>query len=106
MEDKLVPVGEFSSQQEAHLVRIELEEAGIDAIVEEDTLFEGVFPFPNTAGIKVMVRPEDLEQARQVIADMEASVDESEFEDEEQPEKEKDDEDEGGEGNEGAEDQP
>ncbi len=62
-----------SSNIEAHLVMHQLQQAGIGASIQGEYLQGGIGELPATGNVRVMVPEEDIESARQVIADWEAS---------------------------------
>jgi DNA-directed RNA polymerase subunit RPC12/RpoP len=72
MEDKLVVVGQFETPENAHFAKIDLEGAGIDAVIENDVLPSiGLFYTMPTCSVKLLVRERDVEQAHQVLRDVE-----------------------------------
>ena len=62
-----------SSNIEAHLVLHQLQQAGIEAVIEGEFLQGGVGELPAAGNLRVLVPTSDFETARQVIADWEAS---------------------------------
>ncbi len=73
MEDKLVIVGQFETPELAHLARIDLEGAGIDAVVENENLAQaGLLYTMPTCSVKLLVRESEADLARQVLQDIES----------------------------------
>jgi hypothetical protein len=73
MEDKMVVVGQFDTPENAHLAKIDLEGAGIEAVIENDVLPSiGLFYTMPTCSVKLLVRERDAEQARRVLQDIES----------------------------------
>lgn len=73
MEDKLVVVGQFDTPENAYLTKIDLEGAGIDAMIENDVLPSiGLFYTVPQCSVKLLVRESDAEKARQVLRDIES----------------------------------
>jgi hypothetical protein len=71
MEDKLVVIGQFDTPENAHLAKIDLENAGIRAIVENDVLPTiGLFYTMPTCSVKLLVRESDASQARELLQDI------------------------------------
>ncbi len=71
MEDKLVVVEQFDTPENAYLARLDLENAGIDAVVENDLLAGiGLFFTMPTCTVKLLVRESQADQARQVLEDI------------------------------------
>ena len=66
-------VFDASSNIEAHLVMHQLQQAGIAAAIEGEYLQGGIGELPAAGNIRVVVPEEDVELARQVIADWEAA---------------------------------
>jgi hypothetical protein len=66
--DELVTVTSFTDVAEAELARERLELEGIRAFVV-DAQTAGVMPYltSSTGGVRVQVKPEDLERAREVL---------------------------------------
>ena len=67
MPPAVVTVAEYGTAAAAHLARIELEEAGIDAYVEESTPTHWMWTQAPPGGVPLQVRAEDLERARAVL---------------------------------------
>ncbi len=66
----------FNSEIEAELAQGALAEAGIEAVIWKDDA-GGMYPsFQQLLGVRLRVAPEDLERARQVLADLRAPGDE------------------------------
>lgn len=66
---RLVPAAFFGSRPEAELARALLDDAGIPATVESDDA-GGMYPsMANVGGVRLLVREEDLEDARAVLED-------------------------------------
>lgn len=67
MTEKLATVTVYSNEPEAELARSRLEEAGIVAMVTSDDS-GGMLPqFQSARGVKLLVRPEDLRRARDLL---------------------------------------
>jgi hypothetical protein len=64
--DALVPVATYVSNIEAELARSALEAAAIDALVQADDC-GGTRPHLWMGGIRLMVRAEDADRAREVL---------------------------------------
>jgi len=62
-----------SSNIEAHLVKHQLQQAGIDAVIEGEYLQGAVGELPAVGNVRVMVPEADFEAAKQVIADWDAA---------------------------------
>ena len=62
-----------SSNIEAHLVKHQLQQAGIAAKIEGEYLQGAVGELPAAGNVRVLVPQKDLAAARQVIADWEAA---------------------------------
>lgn len=62
-----------ASNIEAHLVKHQLQQAGLEASIEGEFLQGGVGELPAAGNVRVLVPAADLATARQVIADWEAS---------------------------------
>ena len=62
-----------SSNIEAHLVMHQLQQAGIDAVIEGEYLQGAVGELPAAGNVRVMVPETDFEAAKQVIADWDAA---------------------------------
>lgn len=65
-------VFDASSNIEAHMVLHQLQQAGIHAEIIGEHLQGGIGELPTIGNIRVVVSPEDAENARQVIADWDA----------------------------------
>lgn len=71
MEDNLVVIEQFDTPENAHLAKLDLEDAGIDAVVENDLLAGiGLFFTMPTCTVKLLVRESQAGQARQVLQDI------------------------------------
>ncbi len=66
-------VFDASSNIEAHLVMHQLQQAGIHAEIVGEFLQGGIGELPAAGNVRVVVNPPDVKEARQVIADWEAS---------------------------------
>ena len=66
-------VFDASSNIEAHLVMHQLQQAGIAAKIQGEYLQGGVGELPAAGNVRVQVPDEDVETARQVIADWDAA---------------------------------
>ncbi len=67
MTEKLATVTIFSNEPEAELAHSRLQEAGIEAMVTSDDS-GGMLPqFQSSRGVKLLVRPEDLDRARELL---------------------------------------
>jgi hypothetical protein len=66
-------VFDASGNIEAHLVMHQLQQAGIDASIEGEYLQGGIGELPAAGNIRVVVPDDDVDEARQVIADWEAA---------------------------------
>lgn len=62
-----------ASNIEAHLVKHQLQQAGLDARIEGEYLQGGVGELPAAGNVRVVVPAAEYAAARQVIADWEAS---------------------------------
>ncbi len=62
-----------STNIEAHLVMHQLQQAGINARIEGEFLQGGVGELAAMGNVRVLVDEQDVEEARLVIADWEAS---------------------------------
>ena len=62
-----------SSNIEAHLVMHQLQQAGIDAVIEGEYLQGAVGELPAAGNVRVRVPETDFEAAKQVIADWDAA---------------------------------
>jgi predicted Fe-Mo cluster-binding NifX family protein len=70
-------VFDASSNIEAHLVMHQLQQAGIEAVIQGEYLQGGIGELPAAGNIRVMVGEDDVTEARQVIADWDAAGDEA-----------------------------
>lgn len=68
-------VFDASSNIEAHLVMHQLQQAGIEAVIQGEYLQGGIGELPAAGNIRVMVGEDDVAEARQVIADWDAAGD-------------------------------
>ena len=68
-------VFDASSNIEAHLVMHQLQQAGIEATIQGEFLQGGIGELPAAGNIRVMVGEDDVDEARQVIADWDAAGD-------------------------------
>jgi len=68
-------VFDASSNIEAHLVMHQLQQAGIEATIQGEYLQGGIGELPAAGNIRVMVGEDDVDEARQVIADWDAAGD-------------------------------
>jgi putative signal transducing protein len=68
-------VFDASSNIEAHLVVHQLQQAGIEAAIQGEFLQGGIGELPAAGNIRVMVGEDDVDEARQVIADWDAAGD-------------------------------
>lgn len=66
-------VFDASSNIEAHLVMHQLQQAGIAAAIEGEYLQGGIGELPAAGNVRVVVPDNDVEAARQVIADWDAA---------------------------------
>jgi len=68
MDEELVAVATFSTEPEAHLARIRLEEDGIESIVSDGVVSNINWLYTQAiGGVKVMVREADAERAHDVL---------------------------------------
>ena len=67
---ELVRIGIYSSVDEANLVKARLGASGIDAMVQADTASGAVPQLAAYSGVKVLIRPEDMEAALEVLERM------------------------------------
>jgi hypothetical protein len=71
MDEKLVIIGRYDKAEMAHIDRIALEGAGIQAVLDEEhTVSANWFYTIFAGGVKLLVRQNDLEQARQILQDV------------------------------------
>ena len=68
-------VFDASSNIEAHLVMHQLQQAGIEVTIQGEFLQGGIGELPAAGNIRVMVGEDDVDEARQVIADWDAAGD-------------------------------
>lgn len=66
----LVRIGTYASMTEASLVKARLEVSGIAAVVQGDTASGAVPFFEVTEGVRVLVKPEDVGDALEVLERM------------------------------------
>lgn len=63
----MVTIASFSKPEEAHLLRMRLEAAGIPAYLQNENMTQ-IWGFaPDLGGVKVDVADEDVEAAREVL---------------------------------------
>ena len=75
MAKELVTVRTFGMTEEAHAFRNLLEAAGVPAFVEDEALVGWLWHYANAVGgIKVQVAEEDVERAREIVAEQPISV--------------------------------
>ena len=68
----MVTVATFSKPEEAHLLRMRLEAAGIPAYLRDENISQvwgGSCFSPDLGGVKVEIAEEDMEAAREVLRD-------------------------------------
>ncbi len=68
----MVTVATFSKPEEAHLLRMRLEAAGIPAYLRDENISQvwgGSCFSPDFGGVKVEIAEEDMEAAREVLRD-------------------------------------
>ena len=69
MDDDLVAVATFSTEPEAYLARIRLEEEGIESVVSDGVISSINWLYTQAiGGVKLMVREADAERAQEVLA--------------------------------------
>jgi len=73
--EKMKSVFDASSNIEAHLVMHQLQQAGIEATIQGEFLQGAIGELPAAGNIRVLVGENDVEEARQVIADWDAAGD-------------------------------
>ncbi len=67
MSEDMVLLQTFNNEVEAEIARGELRAAGIEAVVLKDDA-GGMYPFlQGASGVRLMVAPEDLDQAQDVL---------------------------------------
>jgi hypothetical protein len=64
---KLVTLETFSSSWEAQLARACLEAEGIHAVIADEHFFRLYNPLSSLGGVRLQVRPDDLEQAGELL---------------------------------------
>jgi hypothetical protein len=64
----LVVLATFSQLHQAEIVVATLDAHDVDAIVVNNTGISRPFSYSRGGGVRVMVRPADLEQAREILA--------------------------------------
>ena len=69
-DQKLVPIAEFEGSFDSELAKLALENAGIESVVFGGDLL-AVLPHINAIKVELRVFEDDVERARQVLADME-----------------------------------
>ena len=69
-DEKLVSIAEFEGSFDAELAKLALENAGIQSVVFGGDLL-AVLPHINAIKVELRVFEEDVERARQVLAEME-----------------------------------
>lgn len=84
--EKLVKVFDSEEETEALVVKGLLESAGIEADIAPLSLTQ--YAFPNIGGTVIVVREEDAEQARRLIADYRQGQPEADEEEDEEPSEE------------------
>ncbi|REK19674.1 MAG: hypothetical protein DWQ40_07185 [Actinobacteria bacterium] len=67
---ELSRIGIYSSSAEANLVKARLEANGVDAIIQADSASGAVPQLEAYSGVKVFVRPDDLEAALEILERM------------------------------------
>ncbi len=68
MDEKLVTAAQFDTPENAHLAKIDLENAGIQCFVGDENMpIAGLYYTLSAGGIKILVRESDLERARQTL---------------------------------------
>jgi hypothetical protein len=74
MDEKLAVVGLYENAEMAHLDRITLEEAGIHAVLENENLAAvSLYHVMPRCEVRLLVRQCDLEQARQVLKEVQST---------------------------------
>jgi hypothetical protein len=70
MQDELVTIMKYLMPMEAHILKSQLEAAGIPAAVFHEN-FSTIYPFAAqlTGGVELKVRAQDLERAQEILAD-------------------------------------
>lgn len=63
---KLITVGVYYDDWQAHMAVGELAENGIEAIINNE-IMAGIYPIGAMGGIKVLVREQDAEAAEQIL---------------------------------------
>lgn len=64
---RLVTLETFSSPWEAQLVRAALEAEGIHAVIADEHFYRLYNPLTSLSGVRLQVRPEDREQAEELL---------------------------------------
>ena len=59
---------------EAHLVMHQLQQAGVEAMIEGEYLQGGIGELAAMGNVRVMVNDRDMEEARKIIADWESAT--------------------------------
>jgi hypothetical protein len=71
MDEKLAVVAQYDNAEMAYLDRIALEDAGIQAVVENENLAgAGLYYAVMQCEVKLLVRQSELEQAQQVLREI------------------------------------
>ncbi|MBN2513728.1 MAG: DUF2007 domain-containing protein [Sedimentisphaerales bacterium] len=74
MDEKLVTAAQFDTPENAHLAKIDLENAGIPCFVGDENMpIAGLYYTLSAGGIKILVRKSDLERAREVLQEAQNS---------------------------------
>ena len=74
MDEKLVVVAQYDTGEMAHVDRDILNDAGIDAFIENETLSMAGLYYPlATCRVKLLVRQNDEEQARKILQEIQDS---------------------------------
>ena len=74
MDEKLVEIAQYDNAELAHMDHNVLSDAGIDAVIENETLSTaGLFYTMATCGVKLLVRQSDEEKARQILKEIQDS---------------------------------
>ena len=85
-ESKLVVVQSYGNEAEAYLAKGALESAGIDAMIQADTAGRMREHLAwSGAGFKILVRGEDVDAARKILAPQLQLVDDSDEDDDTPP---------------------
>jgi hypothetical protein len=67
MSNEWTPVAEKLTSLEANLARVHLQEAGIEALLDEDA-GAATWAVPGIAGVRVLVRQAELDRAAEILA--------------------------------------